>query len=596
MHHRGPDDWGIFEEEEVVLGHKRLSIIDLSPAGHQPMTNKKGDITIVFNGEIYNYQELKNLLPENTNLKSNTDTEVVLELWQTLGKDVLPKLRGMFALAIWNSKTQELVLARDHMGIKPLYYQVKNNQLVFASEIKGMLASGLVNKKINDKAIYQYLANGYIMQPDTIIEEIKMLEPASCLIWKNGQYTVEHFWAITDKSNPVPSTEEEAINTVHQLLTDAVHEEAIADRPLGVFLSGGLDSTVLIAALKKRGANQIKTFSVGFDGDDLSEEDDAKEAAAFYGTTHTQLQVSDKDVVPHIEEYIKALDQPSVDGLNTWLVSKVTAKHVTVALSGLGGDELFSGYSIDRAILHKQKYRWMSQIIHAFKPFWKKTPQKISHRLEAYSNWRNLPEFYKTWGRLFSDEEIQKLTTQKSTTQNQFKKIDIGSTFSLLQRISFMHQRGFMMSRLLRDSDAVSMDHSIEVRFPVIDHRLVNLAFHLPDHWKIKNVKATAQLKNYEKQNSYEKNGVKHLLYQAFKNDLPPQFGSRPKRGFKMPIEKWMKQGLHEDICKTLTARKTYLNSERLERIYKDWNEGKQGWAYIWAVYILEKWFQKNLQ
>jgi asparagine synthase (glutamine-hydrolysing) len=596
MHHRGHDDWGVYDHGDINLGHKRLSIIDLSPAGHQPMTNHKGDTTIVFNGEIYNYQELKSLLPENTHLKSNTDTEVILELWATLGKDVLPKLRGMFAFAIWNNNSQELVLARDHMGIKPLYYQINNNQLVFASEMKGILASGLVNKKVSAKAVYQYLANGYIMQPDCIIENVNMLEPASCLIWKNGQYQIEQYWNITDKPDSLPVTEDEAIIKVQKLITDAVQEEAIADRPLGVFLSGGLDSTVLVAALKKSGANQIKTFSVGFDGDDLSEEDDAKEAAAFYGTTHTQLQVSDKDVVPHIEQYIKALDQPSVDGLNTWIVSKVTAKHVTVALSGLGGDELFSGYSIDKSILHKQQYARMSQIIHATKPIWNSAPKNIYNRFQTYSDWRNLPEFYKTWGRLFGDVEIQELTTQKTSTQNQFKKLDIGSTYSLLQRISFMHQRGFMLSRLLRDSDSVSMDHSIEVRFPIIDNRLVKLAFNLPDDWKIKNIKLTAKLANYEKENSYEVNGVKHLLYQAFKSELPPQFGSRPKRGFKMPIEKWMRNGLKHDIEQTLTNKDSYLDAKILSKLNESWKSGNVNWSKIWAIYTLEKWVQKNIK
>lgn len=595
MNHRGPDDWGVYENGDLTFGHKRLSILDLSPAGKQPMTNRKGDTTIVFNGEIYNFQELKSLLPLNTPLKSNTDTEVILELWATLGKDVLPNLRGMFALAIWDATSKELVLARDHMGIKPLYYQIKNNQLVFASEMKGMLASGLVNKKVNAKAVYQYLANGYIMQPNTIIEGVEMLEPASCLIWKNGQYTTEQFWNITDKPKILPATEEEAINKVYQLVTDAVHEEAIADRPLGVFLSGGLDSTVLIAALKKSGTNAIKTFSVGFDGDDLSEEDDAKEVAEFYGSIHTQLQVNDKDVVPHIEQFIKALDQPSVDGLNTWLVSKVTAKHVTVALSGLGGDELFSGYSIDRAILHKQKYVWISRIIHKTRPLWNKAPRKIINRLHAYSKWRNLPEFYKTWGRLFSDEEIKELTGLKSSPKNQFSKFDLGSPYNLLKRISYIHQRGFMMSRLLRDSDAVSMDHSIEVRFPVIDHRLVNLAFHLPDDWKIKNVKVTAKLKNYEKENSYEVNGVKHLLYQAFKNDLPPLFGSRPKRGFKLPIEKWMKTGLKDDIQKILTNPNSFLHPTILSKLHESWKNGKLNYSKVWAIYTLEKWAQQNI-
>jgi asparagine synthase (glutamine-hydrolysing) len=593
MHHRGPDDWGTFAGENIVLGHKRLSIIDLSPAGHQPMTSSNGKITMVFNGEVYNYKELKALVPETTDLKSTTDTEVILELWNIMGTAVLPKLRGMFALAVWNTETKELILARDHMGIKPLYYQVKNNQLVFASEMKGMLASGLVNKKISNKAVYQYLSNGYIMQPNTIIEDVYMLEPASYLKWKNGECSTTTFWKVTDKQPYNPKSEQEAIKAVYQLVNDAVKEEAISDRPLGVFLSGGLDSTVLVAALAKSGVSEIKTFSVGFNKDDLSEEDDAKAAAKFYGTKHTQLQVNDEDIVPHFQQYIKALDQPSIDGLNTWLVSKVTTKHVTVALSGLGGDELFSGYSIDRNYLDKKSSPIFSKLIYATKGWWKYAPLKLKNKLQAYSNSVDLPQLYKSWGSLFDEKEITQLI-KLNDKENQFRNIDLGKSYSSLQRISYMHQRGFMLSRLLRDSDAVSMDHSIEVRFPIIDVRLVNLSFNLPDEWKIKKIKQTAKLKNYEKENSYEQNNVKHLLYQAFKSELPPAFGKRPKRGFKMPIEKWMQKGLLHDIDSTLTST-LYLNHAYTQEVYSKWLKGEVNWTKVWAIYILEKWMRENL-
>lgn len=596
MHHRGPDDWGTFEDKKAVLGHKRLSIIDLSPAGHQPMTNQKGNLTIAFNGEIYNYQELKALLPVNTILKSTTDTEVILELWETYGTDLLKKLRGMFAISIWNKVTKQLILARDHMGIKPLYYWQQNDQLVFASEIKGMLASGLIAKKINHDALSQYLANGYVQQPDTFIENVKMLPPASYLIWDGATSQIKSYWEITDVYPNPPETEEQAIVAVKNLLTDAVKEETISDRPLGVFLSGGLDSTVLVAALKNSGINNINTFSVGFDGDDLSEEDDAKEAADFYQTQHTQLQVNDTDIVPHINQYINALDQPSIDGLNTWLVSKVTAKHVTVALSGLGGDELFSGYSIDKSILYRQKYIGISKLLKATKFIWKFAPTSIKNRLNTYASWSSLPSFYKTWGSVFNQQEINELIGTTTENKNQFTPLNLSNKYSLLQRISYMHQRGFMMSRLLRDSDAVSMDHSIEVRFPIIDYRLVNLSFNLPDNWKLKFLKETAQLKNYEKQNSYEQNGVKHILYQAFKNDLPPQFGNRPKRGFKMPIEKWMKSGLLADIEKTLSANGTLLSPNVLKLTLTNWKNGNLNWTKVWAVYILEKWAAQNLK
>lgn len=596
MHHRGPDDWGVFEDDTTVLGHKRLSIIDLSAAGHQPMTNAKGDCTIVFNGEIYNFNELKSLLPKQTILKSTSDTEVVLELWSLLGNNLFAKLRGMFAIAIWNAETQELVLARDHMGIKPLYYQHHNNTLVFASELKGMLASECVDKKINQQALVQYLANGYVMQPDTFIESVKMLPPASYLVWNGKESIIQSFWNLTDQPDKQPSSEEEAIADVKQLIIDSVKEETIADRPLGVFLSGGLDSTILVAALKESGINHINTFSVGFDGDDLSEEYDAKETAEFYQTQHTQLQVSEKDIAPHIDQYIKALDQPSVDGLNTWLVSKVTAQHVTVALSGLGGDELFSGYSIDRSIIYKQKYSTISKLLFKTKNIWKAAPAELSRKLHAYASWKDLPSFYQTWGRVFSESEITKLTKDNTYIQNQYSAISISSTYSLLQRITFMHLRGFMMSRLLRDSDAVSMYHSLEVRFPLIDYRLAELAFHLPDPWKLKFVKETAFLSNYEKENSYERNGVKHILYQAFKKNLPPTFGLRPKRGFKMPIEKWMRSGLWADIEQTLLKKDTYLNQTQIRQLVNTWKNKEEHWIKVWSLYIFEKWVRQHIK
>jgi asparagine synthase (glutamine-hydrolysing) len=596
MNHRGPDDRGIFVEERVALGHNRLSIIDLSQAGHQPMTSQNGNLTIVFNGEIYNYLELRELLPSNTVLRSSTDTEVILELWNIYGPDILAKLRGMFAFAIMDNNTKKLVLARDHMGIKPLYYWCESDKLVFASEIKGMLACGLIKRKICNDGLTQYLENGYVMQPKTIIEKVFMLPPASYLVLENNKFNILTFWKITDKLNHTPKTEQEAIQTVKSLLTDAVKEEMISDRPLGIFLSGGLDSTVILAALKNCGINNIRTFSVGFDEEELSEEVEAKETAIFYNTQHTQLQVEENDIIPHINQFILALDQPSVDGLNTWLVSKVTAKHVTVALSGLGGDELFSGYSIDKTILYKQKYIWVSKILYAIKFIWKYAPSSIKNRLNTYASWINLPSFYKTWGSVFNQHEINQLIGKTIENRNQFAKLNLSNKYSLLQRISYMHQRGFMMSRLLRDSDAVSMDHSIEVRFPIIDFRLVNLAFHLPNNWKLKFLKETAQLKNYEKQNSYEQNGVKHILYQAFKNDLPPQFGKRPKRGFKMPIEKWMKSGLLPDIEKTLSANDTLLSSNYLKSTLTNWKNGNIYWTKVWSVYILEKWVAQNLK
>ena len=307
------------------------------------------------------------------------------------------------------------------------------------------------------------------------------------------------------------------------------------------------------------------------------------------------MQVGEKDIIQNINQFIQSLDQPSVDGLNTWLVSKVTSNQVTVALSGLGADELFSGYSIDRSIIHKQKYKLPSTLIKWTRFIWKYVPTKLNTKLGAYASWSDLSSFYQTWGMVFKFEEVKKLTFREVKKLNKFEKFDITNNFSILQRITYMHLKTFMMSRLLRDSDAVSMASSIEVRFPFIDYRLVNFCFHLPDKWKIKSINDTVSLKNYEKQNTFEQHGVKHILYQAFKNDLPPNFGKRSKKGFKIPTEKWMKTGLKNDIEKTLNGY-TYLNNKLIKKILLDWEVGKENWTKVWSIYIFEKWVIQNIK
>lgn len=596
MHHRGPDYTGTWHDGPMWLGHNRLSIIDLSDAGRQPMTSACGRYTIILNGEVYNFQQLREQLG-NITLRSTSDTEIVLELWAQKQEACLPELRGMFVFAVWDHELKTLTLARDHMGIKPVYYYFHDGNLVFASEIKGMLASGMVPRALNPNAVSDFLNQGYVLQPETFIKNVYMLPPASFLVFKGKPAQPQTYWHITNASELPANTEEEAINTIRQLLTAAVQEETFSDRPLGIFLSGGLDSTVMIAALRNAGVSSIKTFSVGFDGDELSEEDDAKETAAFYQTQHTQLQVTDNDVLQHLDEYIHAIDQPSVDGLNTWLVSKITSQHVTVALSGLGGDELFSGYSIDRKTLHRQRYRTLAQLLQVTRPLWKPLlPASQATRFSSISEWASLPQAYAQWGRLFETKQASALfpSYNKTLVWQHFKQYDAGAAYSPLNRLSHLHMRTFMMSRLLRDSDAVSMDHSIEVRFPLIDYRLVNYLWKLPQHWKIKDIKQAAQLTNYEKENSYEINGVKHLLYQAFKKDLPPSFGKRPKRGFRMPIEKWLKGELNQRVKNTLLAEQTCLAPAALKQLVQQWENGQANWSQVWALYILESWIKQH--
>lgn len=605
MKHRGPDDRGVWIKENAYLGHNRLSIIDLSPAGHQPMASHSGRYVIVYNGEVYNFQELrKELLLQGVSFRSHTDTEVILALWEREGTACISQLRGMFAFAIWDQFEKTLTLVRDRLGIKPLYYAQTLKGFVFASEIKGMLASGLVEKDINPVAISHLLNTGYVQQPDTILSSISVLLPGHLLVLSNNEYHIREYWNFTTAKNECTS-EEEAIARTRALVIDAVSEEMISDRPIGVFLSGGLDSTVLLAALRMAGHQHVKTFSVGFDTSQagMNESDDAGFAANWYGSEHTSIHTTAKDLSDHFDAYISAIDQPSVDGLNTWLVSKFTALYVTVALSGLGGDELFSGYGVDRRMIHERnQYGWFMRSLHNSKFLWGLMPDTgIRQRFERWSEKATLSHAYSQWGRLFDERQTGQISPVISknyldNVHKSFDKFDPGKKYDDLQRISALHLSTFMRSRLLRDSDAVSMAHSMEVRFPFIDHRIVELAYSLPATWKIKKIKETARMKKYERENSYEASGIKHILYQAFKDELPLDFGKRPKRGFHLPVQEWLQASLRERIQDSLFAGDTFLNKKAVTQTYQSWEQGHIGWNKIWLIYIIEEWINKQLK
>lgn len=605
MEHRGPDDRGVWIKEGMNLGHNRLSIIDLSPAGHQPMLSVSGRYVIVYNGEVYNFQELrKELLDQGVSFRSHTDTEVILALWEREGTACISRLRGMFAFAVWDQLEKTLTLVRDRLGIKPLYYAQTPQGFVFASEIKGMLASGLVEKDINDVAVALILQKGYVQQPHTILQNVHALMPGQLLRLQGQTITTEVYWKLENKETPHHS-EQEAIEAIRTQVIESVHEEMISDRPVGVFLSGGLDSTVLVAALRAAGHEHINTFTIGYDTTNRarSEAEDAKISASFYDTNHFDIQIEPDNIWASIDSYIEAIDQPSIDGLNVWLVSQKTTEHVTVALSGLGGDELFSGYSIDRTMLYRQEYK--SALLNAIcltAPIWKNThlPKRIKRGLHAWNRFKDFIEAYLSWGEVNSRQHAALLAGFKEEFQRQavyetYQTFDHLENKDMLQRITNMHIHTFMSSRVLTISDACAMAHSLEVRFPLIDHRLVETAYNLPQNWRIKHVEKAAKLKNFEAGNRFEETGIKHLLYQAFKHDLPKGFGNRAKKGFAMPINQWMKTGLQEELKSMVYNPNSYLPQKAIQKLYLDWEKGGINWVPIWGVFIIEKWIKRYL-
>lgn len=605
MKHRGPDDRGVWIKEGMHLGHNRLSIIDLSPAGHQPMLSVSGRYVIVYNGEVYNFQELrKELLDQGVSFRSHTDTEVILALWEREGTACISRLRGMFAFAIWDQFEKTLTLVRDRLGIKPLYYAQTPGGFVFASEIKGMLASGLVAKEINDVAVALILQKGYVQQPHTILQNVHALMPGQLLRLQGQTINTEVYWKLENGKTPY-SSEQEAIEAIRVQIIESVHEEMISDRPVGVFLSGGLDSTVLVAALRAAGHNHINTFTIGYDATNRtrSEADDAKISASFYDTNHFDIQIEPDNLWTTIDRYIEAIDQPSIDGLNVWLVSQKTAEHVTVALSGLGGDELFSGYSIDRTILHWQEEKaLLLKAIHFAAPIWRNIPHSIKLRraLDAKNRLYDFVDAYIGWGEINNARLASRLggfedDFQQNAVYNTFLKFDPLHSKDLLQRVTTMHLHTFMSGRVLTISDACAMAHSLEVRFPLIDHRLVETAYNLPQEWRIKYVREAAKLKNFEAGNRLEASGIKHLLYQAFKNDLPDRFGDRSKKGFAMPINQWMKDGLQEEIKSVIFDAGSYLPQKAIQDLYFKWEKGEINWGPLWCVLMIEKWITRYI-
>ncbi len=605
LHHRGPDDSGTWNGENIHLGMARLAIIDLSAAGHQPMFSPDGRYVMVYNGETYNFgEERKKLEAEGVFFASHSDTEVILHLFIRYKEKCVDYLRGMFAFAVWDKQDKRLFIARDHLGIKPLLYYYNDGKLVFCSEMKGMLASGLINRKLSKQGLSLYLQKGFIAPPYSAIDKIFTLKPGHCLTWQPGSDPIiKPYWDIEKKPTNTKNYKE-AVQNVRQMVLDSVSEELVSDVPLGVFLSGGLDSSVVVAAMKAIGTPKIDTFSVGFELDDLDETSDAEESAFFFKTNHHKVIVGEREVAEDFDHFVYGIDQPSLDGLNSYLVSKATKKNVTVALSGLGGDELFIGYSWQ----HKfYKNSASANIIGGLLAPFSSTVasmgsfgKKVKNR---YINSASAKEYYKGIHRLYSEAFLQGGLQSPYNTLAHGTFIDetiaqypIENSYTRLQQVAKQDLRYFMGARLLRDSDAVAMAHSLEVRFPLIDHRLVEYVWNLPDNYKVHHNLSVDQLnKGYEQALSYREGGVKKLLFDAFEQDLPANFDKRSKRGFKMPFEKWMRGLLADRVNNGISKLAgSIFTPQTTQTLLADWQNGKMPWNKAWALVILQAWMEQN--
>lgn len=600
IEHRGPDDQGVQKFENAILGFRRLSIIDLSYNGHQPMSDRTGRYWIIFNGEIYNHIEIRSRLEkEGISFVSSTDTEVILYGYIKYGRKILDLLDGMFSFVIFDNLSGEAFAARDRMGKKPLLYYWNNGVLVFFSELKQIKEFSFFQKKINYPAVSQFLTYGAISSPMTIFEEVQQIEAGHYASFKDGLLSAERYWyANIGIDNKI--TYEEAVQRTHDLVEESIQKRLISDVPLGAFLSGGIDSSIITAIMAKHSAH-VKTFSITYANAPQSYDESyyAGLIVKKYQTKHSTITVSPDDVYNDIRKIIWHMDQPSCDAINTYFVSKSARQGVTVALSGVGADEIFAGYStfkfaqamnrIRRAKNHKRERegiadRLFFSLPNKFQVNWK--VRMLAGLGGAFSTSLNRYNLIK---QIFRDGEIERLASKMPTNSENYLSKFFSTQHSNIQQITMAEVNNYLKNTLLRDSDIMGMASSLEIRSPFIDHNLIEFALTLPDDYKIQNL------------------NTKRILKDAFKSYLPDEVLARKKMGFAFPLSSWLKKGnlrqVVEDCLSESSVKKRGLFSfeevtkvkEAYFSLKQDSIQTYQWYQRVWMLVVLELWFREYI-
>ncbi len=600
MIHRGPDDGGLYMNKRGIfagLGHRRLSIIDLSSAGKQPMANEDGSIQLVLNGEIYNFHELRERLKKSGHLfKSNTDTEVVVHLYEEHGRECVNLLRGMFAFAIWNDKKRTLFLARDRAGKKPLFYHYSDGKFSFASELSALMQSGIVKRAINYPAIHYYLTFGYIPAPLTIYDNVFKLPAAHSLVLDGKSLDIKKYWAL-DFSKKIDISEEEAAKQVLELISDAVKVRLYSDVPLGAFLSGGIDSSVVVALMSKLSGKKVKTFSIGFEEGEYNELKYARLIAEKFGTEHHEFVVKPHamDILPML---IERYGEPYADSscVPTYYVSRETKKYVTVALNGDGGDELFGGYERYQAMAFSQMYQHMPAI---FKRMISLASYILPDSINPKSRMRNLKRFLKVidmpamerylrWIAVFDNDAKDSIYSEDFKDKMRGSEpaaflspyLNAPGKLDIVDRALMTDTNLYLPYDLLVKVDIASMANSLEARSPFLDHHLMEFAASLPAGYKVRGLVK------------------KYILKKAIDKIIPRENIYRRKMGFGVPIGGWfrteMKDFLRENLLSEKSMGRGYFKPEIIRNIVDEHVEGRADWAYkLWALLMLELWHKR---
>ena len=595
--HRGPDDEGILAFHNTGLGMRRLSIIDLA-GGHQPIFNEDRSIWIVFNGEIYNFPELRpELEARGHRFSTHSDTETIVHLYEEMGADCVQKLRGMFAFALWDEKQQKLIVARDRLGKKPLHYALHHDRLYFASEIKSILAVASELAEVNRSALLQYMYLGYIPDPATAFVNIHKLPPGHLLEFERGQIRVRKYWDLPQYATHSPSSEEECLEELEHRLAEAVRIRLISDVPLGAMLSGGTDSSTVVALMARASSKPVKTFAIGFRQADFDESEYARVVAREFATDHHEL-ILEPDVLGTVEKLTRSLEEPFADSsmLPTYFVSCLARNHVTVALSGDGGDELFAGYERYGIQQGREKFAKIPRTLSRFyrQHLFPMVPKGTRGRQLSYN--LSLP-----WRERYADEmcfvpaferEMPLLAPEFRATaaesgdpqQILLDYFAVAPAHDPISQMLYVDTKTYLVEDILTKVDRMSMLTSLEVRVPILDHLFVEWVTGLRPEWKMRGAKQ------------------KYILRKlAERVGVPRQVIYRPKRGFALPLVHWMRNELRDLILTVLleprTAQRGYFDPKGVRHLLEEhFSARRDRSAAIWRLLMFELWHRNFLE
>lgn len=589
IYHRGPNDGGQYVDDFVGLGHRRLSIIDLSPAGHQPMSNEDKKVWIVYNGEVYNFKELKNQLKNKGHIfKSDTDTEVIIHLYEEYGQKCVKHLHGMFAFAIWDSRENKLILCRDRLGIKPLYYWFDDKIFIFGSEIKSILKHPEVKREVNLQGIYNHLMYRFSPCTETIFKGILKLSPGHLLILNNGNVVIKQYWDLVEKIALHREVNESLyVDIIYQLLSEKTSSHLISDVPLGAFLSGGLDSSLLVGMMSTNLQEPVKTYSVGFGvGGDIDETNFARESAEYFEADFNEL-ICTSCSPELLEKVIWHLEEPIFDAavIPTFLVAGLAAKDVRVVLTGEGSDEINGGYE---KYLKNHKYGSLLSLYSKLPIFIRRAfcnnGNQLSHKLKSF-NVKRLTESqkfsllsYNFWEGTSKDELLLpgfKERVNKDPDPFQIVLDNVKMRKDL--RFFYLDLKTWLPDDLLLKVDKMTMAHSLEARVPYLDHEYVEFALSIPAYLKFKG------------------DNTKYLFRQAARKIVPERIIQRRQHGFNVPLNMWFNGELRDFIWDILTDARTktrgYFNNEYIYNMLDThFNRGGNFTRQIWGILMLELW------